>query len=99
MNAQRWIICPTCEGEGKHSRHLGAFTSSEWGQEDDDFKERYLSGDYDRPCDRCKGTAKLQVAERHCSVCDDALPDQDDELSCCGTDDFPEPGEIRETGR
>ena len=34
---------------------------------------------------------------RACRVCGEDLPAPSDDLSCCGTDDFPEPGDLRES--
>lgn len=55
-----WRICPTCSGEGKHSRALGVvnpddFSPDEW--------EDYLSGGYDQPCSTCEGTGKVREGE------------------------------------
>ncbi|MES1993164.1 MAG: hypothetical protein V4457_06060 [Pseudomonadota bacterium] len=95
MSAPRWAICSRCDGEGKHSGHLGAFTGSEWEQEDDDFKERYMQGDYDRACERCEGTGKvLRTGEpKICQCCGEEMGL--DQQFCC-SDDFPEPGDLRE---
>lgn len=64
----RWAICGSCEGHGKTSRHVecdgGGFTSSEWAEQDDEFKEDYIRGRYDRPCASCSGTGKVKVADR-----------------------------------
>jgi RecJ-like exonuclease len=60
----RWQICSTCDGEGKHSNHLGAFTGADLDQEDDEFLERYMGGDYDRPCERCDGEGKVLIDAR-----------------------------------
>jgi len=55
----RWEICHVCEGDGKHSRDIGAITESErqndWTPEEFDG---YLAGAYDKTCDDCKGTGK-----------------------------------------
>lgn len=63
----RWEICDTCDGEGKHSRAVerdgGGFTSSEWAEEDPDFREDYLAGRYDQPCDTCQGSGKVRVPD------------------------------------
>jgi DnaJ-class molecular chaperone len=64
----RWAICPACDG---HATDRGAsvecdgggFTSSEWAEQDEDFKEGYLRGDYDRPCDECDGSGKVMEAD------------------------------------
>lgn len=55
----RWAICDTCDGDGRHSRHLGAFTEEDLDQQDPDFLERYVGGDYDRTCESCHGTGKV----------------------------------------
>lgn len=57
-------VCSTCQGDGKSSAHLGAFTSSEWAEQDDDFKEAYLGGKYDRQCKTCKGQRVVPVVDR-----------------------------------
>ena len=59
-----WVICGTCDGDGKSSAHLGAFTQDEWAQEDDDFKQDYLDGVYDLPCPECGGSGKVMEIER-----------------------------------
>lgn len=56
----RWDICPVCEGEGGHSRHLGVITGEAWSEWDDDERAGYLCGSYDRSCDRCEGTGKVR---------------------------------------
>ena len=55
----KWCICGHCDGRGTSSSYLGAFTASEWREQDDDFKEDYMAGHYDRPCDDCGGTGKV----------------------------------------
>lgn len=50
----RFDICTHCEGSGQSSSYLGAFTGSEWSELDDDFKDAYMSGQLDRPCDHCR---------------------------------------------
>lgn len=56
-----WIICPTCGGEGKHSRALGSFTREEF---DRDFtyeeQEAYIDGAYDQICGTCSGSGKVR---------------------------------------
>jgi hypothetical protein len=60
-----WAICPVCEG---HATDRGAsvecdgggFTASEWAEQDDDFKQDYLNGAYDKPCSACKGLGRVQ---------------------------------------
>lgn len=57
----RWIICPTCQGEGTSSAHLGAIPAeefhNEWAPEE---QEAYLRGDYDTTCERCGGSGKVR---------------------------------------
>jgi hypothetical protein len=54
-----WCICGHCEGHGTSSSYLGAFTSSEWAEQDDDFRRDYMRGEYDRACERCGGSGKV----------------------------------------
>lgn len=57
-------VCSTCQGAGKSSAYLGAFTSSEWADQDPDWKEDYLSGAYDRQCETCKGLRVVPIVDR-----------------------------------
>lgn len=61
----KWAICPRCDGHNRNCEHVecdgGGFTSDEWAEQDDDFKEAYLRGDYDRPCPYCEGGRVKQV--------------------------------------
>lgn len=54
-------ICFTCDGEGHHSRHLGDVT--EMIEEDEDFFEAYMAGQYDRVCEGCKGEKIVLVLD------------------------------------
>ena len=54
-----WGICDTCRGHGTSSAYLGAFTAQEI-TEDPDFAQDYFDGRYDRRCEDCKGTGKVQ---------------------------------------
>lgn len=61
----RWAICPVCEGCATDRGASvecdgGGFTSSEWAEQDDDFKQDYLAGCYDRPCGHCDGLGRVQ---------------------------------------
>lgn len=59
-----WEICGTCDGEGKHSLHLGAITMDEWDRDwSYEEQEDYMSGRYDRCCEDCRGTGKVQVVD------------------------------------
>lgn len=59
---QKWEICCTCQGNGKHSHAVdgNGITQSEWEQ-DWDYEERetYLSGGYDQTCESCNGSGKV----------------------------------------
>jgi hypothetical protein len=69
----KWHICPACDGcatdrgrsveaDGPYGEGGNGFTSSEWAEQDDDFKAGYLAGDYDKPCPACTdhpGRAKV----------------------------------------
>lgn len=59
----RWVICSSCEGEGKSSAYLGAFTRDQLDEEGPEFIEDYFAGHYDRACDRCGGAGKVKVAD------------------------------------
>jgi len=54
-----WVICGRCQGEGKSSAYLGAFTHDQM-IEDPDFAAEYKRGGYDRACDECDGAGKLK---------------------------------------
>lgn len=61
-----WVICPDCEGCATDRGHNvecdgGGFTTSEWNEQDEDFREAYLRGDYDQPCLFCKGLGRIQI--------------------------------------
>lgn len=56
-----WIICPECNGDGKHSRHLGSFSREDIERDwDPDSWQDYLDGAYDQQCDVCRGTGKVR---------------------------------------
>jgi RecJ-like exonuclease len=52
-----WGVCPICQGNGSHVN--STIDSHGIGQEefdaDPDFAESYFSGQYDVPCNECKG--------------------------------------------
>lgn len=62
---QRWEICCECEGEGKHAHAIDGdgITGSEWNEWDDDERENYLEGRYDRTCEVCRGSGKMKVTD------------------------------------
>lgn len=55
-----WVICETCEGEGSNSRHLGVIDPDTWNDWQDDERESYLNGRYDRACVPCNGSGKVK---------------------------------------
>lgn len=60
----RWHICPACEGCATDRGASvecdgGGFTSSEWQEQDEEFREDYLAGRYDQPCSYCKGLGRV----------------------------------------
>lgn len=64
----KWAICGACEGHGTDRGASvecdgGGFTSSEWAEQDEDFRQDYLAGVYDRPCECCHGSGKILVAD------------------------------------
>jgi DnaJ-class molecular chaperone len=60
----KYEVCGQCEGKGTSSAYLGAFTASEWAEQDDEFKEDYMSGKYDRPCETCGGRRVVAEVDR-----------------------------------
>ena len=79
---ERRIVCPECEGEGKTSNHLGAWTASEWEQEDPDFQEFYMDGGCDRTCQSCKGKRIVITLDKSelSKLVRDLVEDYEDEL-------------------
>ena len=55
-----WQICDVCQGDGKHSLHLGCITAEdrERDWDPDDF-DNYMAGAYDKCCDTCDGSGKV----------------------------------------
>lgn len=67
----KFVVCDRCEGRGKHVNPSidGNGISAEQFAEDPDFKESYLRGDYDVPCERCHGLRVVAVLnEERCSA-------------------------------
>jgi hypothetical protein len=59
----RWVICPACNGHGKSSAYLGAYTQSDMDAAGPEFFDQYMAGGYDRACEPCEGTGKTKVAD------------------------------------
>ena len=58
-----WVICALCRGSGGHSNRFGAYSADEWNEQDEDFREDYLSGAYDANCEDCDGTGKVLMLD------------------------------------
>lgn len=52
-----WVVCHVCDGEGKHVNPAvdAGGLSAETFAEDPDFRDDYMSGVYDVPCNYCGG--------------------------------------------
>jgi hypothetical protein len=53
----KFIVCPLCEGRGTHvnpSIDCNGLTAEDF-DEDPDFREEYMNGTYDVPCNQCGG--------------------------------------------
>lgn len=56
----RWVICSQCDGEGKSSAYLGAYTAEEFHEAfSDDDQQAYFRGEYDRTCECCRGRGSI----------------------------------------
>jgi hypothetical protein len=60
----KYEVCPTCQGKGTTSNHLGAFTSDQMDEMDDDWKDDYIAGTFDRNCEECKGQRVILVPDK-----------------------------------
>jgi RecJ-like exonuclease len=59
-----WEICSVCRGNGQHSHGIGAITQEEWFRDwDEDERENYMNGFYDKPCEACQATGKVYVID------------------------------------
>jgi len=55
---KKWAVCPTCRGNGTHvnpSIDAHGITGEEMAELGEDFREDYVSGVYDIPCNECGG--------------------------------------------
>lgn len=59
----KFIVCPACEGTGGSSAYLGAFTSDDMHDMDEEFMEDYFAGSFDRTCDHCQGRRVVQTCK------------------------------------
>jgi DnaJ-class molecular chaperone len=55
-----WQICPHCEGDGHHAKSLGVINMED---ADEEFREDYFAGRYDRTCEICNGSGKVREGE------------------------------------
>lgn len=59
------ISCDKCNGMGSSSSHVecegGGFTSDEWSEMDYEFQEDYMSGKYDKRCNKCNGSGQISA--------------------------------------
>lgn len=59
-----WEICSVCRGNGKHSLAVDGHGITQEERErdwDDESWQSYLNGAYDRTCENCDGSGKIQV--------------------------------------
>jgi hypothetical protein len=61
----KFVVCPRCEGEGKHVNPNvdGNGISAEEFAEDPDFAESYFSGVYDVRCEECHGERVVSAVD------------------------------------
>ena len=59
----KWTICSACQGEGKSSAYLGAFTRDDLDQQGPEWCEDYFAGRLDRACETCDGAGKVRVVD------------------------------------
>ena len=53
-----WNVCPRCRGEGSYVNPAidgNGITADEMAELGDDFREDYMAGTYDVPCELCHG--------------------------------------------
>lgn len=61
----RWAVCPVCNGKGSHvnpSIDAGGLTAEDFA-DDPDFADAYLAGEYDQPCNRCRGRTTVREVD------------------------------------
>lgn len=61
----RNAICPTCDGEGTHvNRAIDGNGLTAEDLADEDFRESYMSGAYDVPCEECRGRRVVREVDK-----------------------------------
>ena len=64
MNNDKWIVCPDCDGEGKHALHGIALTQDDIEEAGgEEFLDDYMSGAYDTVCETCKGRTTVRESQ------------------------------------
>lgn len=56
--------CSRCRATGEHSHRFGEYSSEEFSDLDDDFRNSYLSGKYDAQCEECKGSGFIYLIDQ-----------------------------------
>lgn len=71
----RWEVCDLCRGEGRHVDPSidASGISAEDFRDDPDFREDYLSGAYDVPCNQCGGKRVIRLVDEE--ACDPKILD------------------------
>lgn len=96
----RWFICSHCDGHGKSSAYLGAFSMEDLA-EDPDFAEEYFAGGYDKPCPECQGTGKVFALDRETNLTPaqaEALADYDEQQEAYAACEAERRAELRHMG-
>jgi hypothetical protein len=66
----KWEICSRCRGDGTHDHPAfsnGLGYDDFYGPDaDPDFREQYMRGHYDVPCEECNGSGKVLVPDLEC---------------------------------
>lgn len=60
-----WAVCEVCEGKGTHvnpSIDAGGISAEDF-HDDPEFAESYFRGDYDQPCNHCRGRTTVQAVD------------------------------------
>lgn len=61
----KWVVCGVCNGAGKHVNpaiDCGGISAEQF-HDDPDFGDSYRRGDYDVPCNSCKGRTTVAVVD------------------------------------
>jgi hypothetical protein len=59
-----FAVCPGCNGRGVHDCFPGGISAEQWAEDwDDESREGYFRGDYDRVCGECGGKRVVAVVD------------------------------------